>query len=347
MNNQPSQAELDYINFLVAEPSRISCTELSKLLTDEQTNGPAHDRFTQMLRDLDPSSDQLWREAAPLVGNGGLLILDDTTLDKPYSRKIELVYRHWSGLHRRVVSGINLLTLFWTDGVRYIPCDYRIYDKANDGLTKNDHFRAMLNTAKARGLTPQLVSFDSWYSSLDNLKCLRELGWHWLTRLKSNRLVSTAPGVKGAVSDLSLTAAGTLVHLQGYGYITVFRLVTTDGDIEHWATDWAALDEGKLAVVGSHIWKIEQYHRALKQLCGVERSQARRGDRQRNHIGMSIRAFLRLEVARLRQGRSWYESKREIIREALRAYLHTPLYNLTINQLLVDAKLLSTTDHDA
>jgi hypothetical protein len=39
------------------------------------------------------------------------LILDDSTLDKPYARKMALVTRHWSGKHRRVVQGINLITL--------------------------------------------------------------------------------------------------------------------------------------------------------------------------------------------------------------------------------------------
>ena len=52
---------------------------------------------------------------------GGVLVLDDTTLDKPYARKMELVTRHWSGKHRRVVAGINLLTLLWTDGHALIP----------------------------------------------------------------------------------------------------------------------------------------------------------------------------------------------------------------------------------
>ena len=44
----------------------------------------------------------------------GVLVLDDTTLDKPYAKRMELVYRHWSGKHKRVVWGINLLTLLWT-----------------------------------------------------------------------------------------------------------------------------------------------------------------------------------------------------------------------------------------
>jgi hypothetical protein len=101
-----------------------------------------------------------------------------------------LVTRHWSGKHHAVVLGINLLTLLWTDGDRHIPCDYRLYDKAHDGRTKNDWFRDLLAVAQQRGFQPRCVVFDGWYSSLDNLKAIRGYGWTWLTRLKSNRLVN-------------------------------------------------------------------------------------------------------------------------------------------------------------
>jgi putative transposase len=57
----------------------------------------------------------------------------------------------------------------WTDGDRVVPCDYRPYDKANDGLTKKDHPLAMLREAKARGFTPRCVAFDGWYSGLEDL----------------------------------------------------------------------------------------------------------------------------------------------------------------------------------
>lgn len=97
---------------------------------------------------------------------------------------MELVTRHWSGKHGRVVQGINLITLLWTEGERHIPLDYRFYEKWVDGATKNDHFRWMLTTAKERGFAPQCVVFDSWYSSLDNLKLIQGYGWVWLTRLK-------------------------------------------------------------------------------------------------------------------------------------------------------------------
>ena len=36
---------------------------------------------------------------------------------------MELVTRQWSGKHGRVVQGINLITLLWTEGDRHIPLD--------------------------------------------------------------------------------------------------------------------------------------------------------------------------------------------------------------------------------
>ena len=49
---------------------------------------------------------------------------------------------------------------------------------------------------------------------------------------------------------------------------------------------------------------------------------------QRNHIRLSLQAFLRLEAHRLSAGVSWYESKANIIRSALRDYLANPKYTL-------------------
>ena len=103
-------------------------------------------------------------------------------MDKWFAKKIELVSRQWLGRHKRVVRGINLTSLLWTDGDRHIPIDYRLYDKPVDGATKNDHFRAMLAIAKQRGFQPQCVAFDSWFSALDNLKQISRQEYRKLER---------------------------------------------------------------------------------------------------------------------------------------------------------------------
>ncbi|CAA9371467.1 MAG: hypothetical protein AVDCRST_MAG93-8460 [uncultured Chloroflexia bacterium] len=188
--NEAKVTDLDYINFLVASPLVFSCTEAARVQPATPRRA-AHDALTRLLHRFDPDPSPLWDEANQHVSlHDGLLIVDDTTLDKPYAQHIELVHRHWSGKHHRMVAGINLVTLLWSDGTHAIPCDYRLYDKPVDGVTKNAHFRDMLATAKQRGFEPRLVAFDSWYSSLENLKTIRSLGWHWLTRLKKNRQVT-------------------------------------------------------------------------------------------------------------------------------------------------------------
>jgi hypothetical protein len=44
---------------------------------------------------LPPDSQALWHEMSPLVDQTkGVLIIDDTTLDKPYASQMALVSRH-------------------------------------------------------------------------------------------------------------------------------------------------------------------------------------------------------------------------------------------------------------
>ena len=305
-----------------------SCTEAERV-APEQENKPAHDAYTRQLHRLFPTSERLWLEAKEQINlNQGAFILDDSTLDKLYSRKIELVTRHWSGKHKRVVLGINLVTLLWTDGERYIPIDYRIYNKDCDGLTKNDHFRDMLKTAKQRGFVPEFVLFDTWYASLENLKLIRQLQWLWLTRLEHNRQVNPDQTYNRPVRQIDTDEQGDIVHLKAYGLIKLFKIVKTDDDIEYWATNDLEMNVLKRLKYAEFSWMIEIYHRAIKQFCGIERCQARSENAQRNHIELALRAFLRLEYHCFVKGISWFEAKTSIIREAVRNYLANPIYTL-------------------
>jgi hypothetical protein len=71
-------------------------------------------------------------------------------------------------------------------------------------------------------------------------------------------------------------------------------------------------------------WRIEEYHRSLKQFTGVECAQFRRARLQRNHIGLALSAFMRLELHRVHHWISHAEAKTAIIRHALRWYLAQP-----------------------
>jgi putative transposase len=122
--NPPRCDDLDYIHFLIAVQKVFTCTEAARC-APEGERAPAHDAFTRLLQRQPLDTEALWQEAKAFVDMGkGLLVLDDTTLDKPYAQKMDLVTYHWSGKHQRVVKGIALLTLLWTEGKALIPCDF-------------------------------------------------------------------------------------------------------------------------------------------------------------------------------------------------------------------------------
>ena len=326
--NPPKYQAINYINFLIASQKVYSCCEAERVHPASESP-PAHDAINRLLHRHEPNSKELWQEAEPYVElNRGVLVLDDTMLDKLYAQRMDLVSRQWSGKHKRVVKGINLTTLLWSDGDQHIPCDYRLYEKAVDGDTKNDHFRAMLTTAHERGFRPECVAFDSWFSALANLKLIDRYGWRWLTRLKRNRLVNPDRCGNRALSEIDIGAQGRIVHLKGYGMIRVFKIVAPDGDIDYWATNDLAVNEWQRLKWADCEWSIEEYHRGLKQCCGVERAQVRSSRAQRNHIGFAIRAFLRLEMHWFTTGVRWYEAKLRIIRDAVRSYLAAPTITL-------------------
>ena len=206
--SHPKCFDSDYIDFLIASPKTASCCEAARSQPPSPAH-PAHDAYTRLLHRTVPDPDVLYMEAEPLVNKSdGVLVLDDSTLDKFYAEKIEPVHRHWSGKHKAVVWGINLISLVWADGDRIMPLDYRIYDKPNDAWTKNDHFRDMVKMAKQRGFHPHAVLFDSWYSGLENLKLIRDCGWIFLTQLKVNRKVDLDRQGYRAVAQTSLAPRG-------------------------------------------------------------------------------------------------------------------------------------------
>lgn len=318
-------SDLDYIQFLLAAQTTFSCVEAAQT-SGAQADPPAHDAYTRLLLRQPPDPEALWHETQEHVDKkAGLLVLDDSTLDKPHARHMALVHKHWSGKHHKSVWGINLVTLLWTDGGAKLPIDCRLSDTPTSGLSKNDYFQQMLTTANERGFSPAYVCFDSWYSGLPNLKAIQKHGWQFLCQLKSNRQVNPDETGDMDVGLLSIPIEGRLVHLRGFGLVRVFALVNADmEDPQFWATSDLDMSEAKRQQIAGEALAIEEYHRGLKQCCGVERCSARQEQAQRNHIIWAIRAFVRLEYQRLQTSKSWYESKKQLIRAAIRAYRTNP-----------------------
>lgn len=309
-----------YCQFLLAAQTNFTGTEMA-----EHLSKTAHDSVSRWLSQTKLTPSILWENIQSLIDKSeGYLVCDDTVLDKNRSEELPLAQWQYSGAEKKIVRGIGLVTLLWNQQDEHLPIDYRLYAKKQDGCSKNQHFREMLKLAYHRGLKPKAVVFDSWYASLDNLEYINMLGWTWITQLKANRVVNYHYHLGG----LDISPEGTIVHLKMYGQVKVFKFIASDGDIEYYATNDLNLSSSDIRRANAKRWKIEEYHRGLKQLCGIEKCQSRTPRSQRTHIFCSIFSFVSLELNRLKQGITWYQAKRQIIQQAITNYLKRPTIRL-------------------
>ena len=109
--NPPKCDDLDYVHFLIAAQRVFTCTEAARC-QPESARSPAHDTFTRLLSRKPPDTGALWEEVRGLVRlDEGVLVLDDTALDKPYASRMELVTYHWSGKHPVSYTHLTLPTI--------------------------------------------------------------------------------------------------------------------------------------------------------------------------------------------------------------------------------------------
>lgn len=176
----------------------------------------------------------------------------------------------------------------------------------------------MLLESKRRGIKPSHVIADSWYSSLDNLKLLRNEGYVWVMGLRKNRRVTRG---KTTLEDLDIPEEGLVVHLMGYGFITVFRFVAKKGRTDYVGTNMQFPTREEIESLVDKRWGIEVYHRELKQTCGLECCQSRIGRAQRNHIGLSIHAWIEMFKTRGLGTLTHYEQKWNVVKDAIKTQL--------------------------
>ena len=99
-----------YIGFLLSEPHATSCLRLGSLLNI------SHDSVNRFLNRESYTPRDMFDEAKSILNLiGGVLSVDDSVLDKPYSNYVAYVGYYYSGKHHAVVKGINLITLYYTD----------------------------------------------------------------------------------------------------------------------------------------------------------------------------------------------------------------------------------------
>jgi len=100
-------SDVDYIQFLLAAQTAFSCVEASSTHGAQDTP-PAHDAFTRLLQRQPPAMEALWQETEPLVDTASrVLVVDDSTLDKPHARHMAFGLQALERQHHRSVYGIK------------------------------------------------------------------------------------------------------------------------------------------------------------------------------------------------------------------------------------------------
>ncbi|BAQ65838.1 hypothetical protein [Geminocystis sp. NIES-3709] len=150
--------------------------------------------------------------------------------------------------------------------------------------------------------------------------------------ISSNRQVSQKNKKFVRVKDLEIPEEGLLVYLKEFGIVKVFKKMFKNEYRYYaiWLSNSEELNEINTETFNSihdKYWGIEQYHRALKQLCNIERFQVRKTEGIKTHIFSSIVSFIQLELARFNSEIiNWYDLKRNMFNEIIRFFImnHLP-----------------------
>ena len=99
-----------YSDYLISSFSYTTATGLSRMLD----GAISHDKVTQFLSFEDLDSKTLWSKTKPLVRKHeqptGVLVIDDTIEEKPYTDESELICWHYDHSKGRSVKGCLLYT---------------------------------------------------------------------------------------------------------------------------------------------------------------------------------------------------------------------------------------------
>lgn len=310
---------------MIAEPKYGGCNRLAEIF---DISHYSVNRFLERER-YEPKD--LFRENKAYINLiGGTLSGDDTVIEKLYSNvdKAELIGYYWSGKHKKAIKGINLITLYYTDinGVS-VPVNYRIYNKS-DSKTKNDYLIEMITEVLNWGIQPSRVTTDSWYASKDNLKFFKNQELNFGVGLAKNRSVRINKGKYVRIETLNIPDNGLIVELKGFGQVKVFKRVFKNGTTHYYAlflTDKKELEETNrqdFRELFARHWGIEVYHRALKQLCNLNKFFVRKTTAIITHIFCSLRAFCQLELMRVSATvENWYEVQKSLYIEVARRFI--------------------------
>ena len=173
---------------------------------------------------------------------GGTLVVKRFILNKPHNQTVstDIVSRFWRpDKHDKDTEGIILIILIYAmANGNSMPINYRVYhhseEKTKNGCNEGKCLQEMIQEVWSQGLRPAWVTANSRYSSLDNLKFLRNLEVGVYMGLEKNRIVSSQSYLYKQVGQVNIPWGELYTHLKGFGFVQVFQTVDQGGDAQHY-----------------------------------------------------------------------------------------------------------------
>jgi len=333
-----------YSDFLGASFTKTSATSFSEISNSQIS----HDKVTNFLRNEKFDSRSLWKIAKPLVrmveSDEGVLIADDSISEKPYTDENEIICWHYDHSKGRSVKGINLVSLLYYSKNISVPIGCEIVSKKamkedpktgkmrrKSDTTKNQLFQSMLKTAKNQNqIRFRLVLSDVWYASSENMVFIKKkIMKDFIFPLKSNRKIALSLNdVKQknwiSISDMTLPEKKAItIYLEGVDFplqVTkqIFKNENSNDGVLYLV---CSIGNSKFDFITTEYqkrWKVEEYHKSLKQNLLLEKSPTKIVRTQTNHLFLTLFAFIRWQRIFLKQFKSHFALKAELYHSAVR-----------------------------
>ncbi len=339
-----------YTDYLLSSTRATTATGLSRLVD----GALSHDHITRWLSSAEWDSAAIWRQAKPLIRRAeaqrtgddfAVLIVDDCVLEKAHTDANELICTHWDHSQQRYVKGLNFVSLLYQAGELALPIAVELVRKTvavwdaksqqtkqQSPFTKNEYLQHMLRVAQHQVAYRYLLA-DSWYASAENMNLVRALGHHFVFALESSRTValSEAERAQGRFQAVQTLAFPDTHPLRGYlravkEAVLVSRQVFTNQDgsqgVLYLVSSDTDLSQAQVTTIYQRRWKVEQYHKSLKQNASMGKSPTRTLTTQANHFLAAVLAYIKLEVLKLKCGIGHFRLKAQLYAVGLKAMFH-------------------------
>lgn len=292
-----------YVNILCFRDIRPTCTKISEqfnrnIVFDSNKNPyVSHDKLQRMLLFEEDYNKYICKKYGHLIKrkksslkNKSYLIIDDTVMAKPYSKELDILSWIYSSSDKQFLYGVNIVFLLWTDGNTRYPIGFKIWNK-NDKKTRIDlAIELLLFAQRTYHIKPDYVLMDSFYSAAKLLRIIRKLKWHWISKIKLNRLIDNVQ-----VQDFFTYRYGN--HI-GKLSDNIKALVVKDND-NYWATSDLSLNSTLVKSYYRTRQLVEEFFKILKSELRLEGCSSRKVIAQINHIYFVLIAFCQLENFRI------------------------------------------------